>query len=173
MPQRCRKAWLWRFWYVIYGDLNSSCIIYRYKILTFVSLSTAGIRNFLTLFLSIEVSKAMQEVVDGRSNGDIERQQYAQKMVEYFTDQMNESNPILTEISDAMTEEGLCRDMIIEMTQNGKISNDEIAVWNNKMLAAAKRKKDGNHRLMECSSRYNNLMKLLRQSRFNKTKIEI
>jgi len=53
-------------------------------------------RNFLTLFLSIEVSKAMMEVKDAK----------LANRVQAFTDQLNEANPILTDISDAMTAEG-------------------------------------------------------------------
>jgi hypothetical protein len=122
-----------------------------------------GIRNFLTLFLSIEVSKAMQEVVDAKALGDTDRQQYAQKMVEYFTEQMNESNPILTDISEAMTEEGVCRDKIAELSSNQLY--DDVRLWEGKLQAATDRKIKGNSRLMECSSRYNELMKQLRKSR--------
>jgi hypothetical protein len=122
-----------------------------------------GIRNFLTLFLSIEVSKAMQDVIDARALGDLERQQYAQKMVEYFTEQMNESNPILTDISDAMTDEGVCKDKIAELSNNHLY--DEVHLWEVRLQAATDRKIKGNSRLMECSSRYNELMKQLRKSR--------
>jgi hypothetical protein len=119
-----------------------------------------GIRNFLTLFLSIEVSKAMQEVATAQSIGDLERQKYAQTMVDYFTDQMNEANPILTEISEAMTEEGECLDKL------AKLENEsDVQVWKLRMEDAAVRKNAGNVRLMECSSRYNELMKRLRESR--------
>jgi len=65
-----------------------------------------GIRNFLTLFLSIEVSKAMQDLENATAAGDKEKEKNAFKRVELFTKQMDESNPILTEISDAMTAEG-------------------------------------------------------------------
>jgi nucleoid-associated protein YejK len=109
------------------------------------------------LFLSIEVSKAMQDVVDAREVGDRAQQEYAQTMVDYFTDQMNESNPILTEISEAMTEEGECAEKLSEL---GNGIN-----WESKRKAAAKRKNDGNIRLMECSARYNEMMKCLRESR--------
>ena len=55
-----------------------------------------GIRNFLTLFLSIEVSKAMDDVTGARSAGDASAMRSAQRRVELFTEQLNESNPILT-----------------------------------------------------------------------------
>jgi hypothetical protein len=119
-----------------------------------------GIRNFLTLFLSIEVSKAMQEVADAEEAGDVERQIYAQRMVEYFTDQLNESNPILTEISDAMTEEGVCKNKIAECL--ALRNNDEAEQWRQRMQEASANKTAGNAKLMECSSRYNDLMKQLR-----------
>ena len=69
-----------------------------------------GIRNFLTLFLSIEVSKAMREANSARDRGDNDAMRRAQKAVEIFTEQLDESNPILTEISDAMTLEGHLKD---------------------------------------------------------------
>lgn len=119
-----------------------------------------GIRNFLTLFLSIEVSKAMEEVVAAQNVGDVERQKYAQTMVDYFTDQMNESNPILTEISEAMTEEGECLQKLSEL-----VNADDENLWRTRMESATERKNAGNLRLMECSSRYNELMKRLRESR--------
>jgi len=122
-----------------------------------------GIRNFLTLFLSIEVSKAMQEVVDAKEVGDTERQTYSQEMVNYFTEQLTESNPILTEISEAMTLEGYCQEQI-ELCLS-KNETDKAEEWKVKMLSAATKKREGNARLMECSARYSNLMKSLREAR--------
>lgn len=122
-----------------------------------------GIRNFLTLFLSIEVSKAMQDVVDAKAAGDVERQTYAQQMVDYFTDQLTESNPILTGISEAMTEEGLCQGLMEACL--ARKETEEAEKWKLKMLQAAERKREGNTRLMECSARYNNLMKSIREAR--------
>jgi nucleoid-associated protein YejK len=122
-----------------------------------------GIRNFLTLFLSIEVSKAMQGVIEARDVGDIERMQYSQTMVDYFTDQMNESNPILTQISNAMTEEGECAEKIQELYISKKY--EEINAWESKLTAARESKIVGNEKLMECSLRFNEMMKRLRESR--------
>jgi hypothetical protein len=105
----------------------------------------------------------MQEVSDAREAGDSDREQYSQKMVDYFTSQLNESNPILTEISDSMTEEGRCRDMIASLQGKG----DEISIgeWKHKETEAIKRKTEGTTKLMECSSRYNQKMKSIRQAR--------
>lgn len=122
-----------------------------------------GIRNFLTLFLSIEVSKAMQEVADAKEAGDMERQSYAQQMVDYFTEQLTESNPILTQISEAMTEEGRCQAKLAACLE--KMETDNAESWKEKMLAAAERKREGNARLMHTSARYNDLMKSLREER--------
>jgi hypothetical protein len=122
-----------------------------------------GVRNFLTLFLSIEVSKAMQEVTIARAANNLEQQEYAQKMVDYFTEQLNESNPILTEISGAMTDEGHCQEKLAASLALGdKTGSDR---WRFKLEAAAERKKCGNAKLMETSSRYNKLMKSIRLSR--------
>lgn len=105
----------------------------------------------------------MQGVVDAKACGDKEQEAYSQKMVDYFTDQLNESNPILTEISDAMTDEGYCKEQmsIALAAQDMKAVTD----WKAKMDAAADRKGQGNQKLMGCSARYNNLMKALRESR--------
>jgi len=64
-----------------------------------------GIRNFLTLFLSIEVSKAMDAKEAAHTAGDIAGEARAAAMVDVFTSQLDASNPILTEIADAMTAE--------------------------------------------------------------------
>eukprot|EP00929_Paragymnodinium_shiwhaense_P003041 TRINITY_DN103432_c0_g1_i1.p1 TRINITY_DN103432_c0_g1~~TRINITY_DN103432_c0_g1_i1.p1 ORF type:complete len:732 (-),score=93.24 TRINITY_DN103432_c0_g1_i1:11-2206(-) len=69
-----------------------------------------GIRNFLTLFLSIEVSKASKARSDAEAAGDLEMAQHYGKVVDMFTEQMDESNPILTAISDAMTAEAEATD---------------------------------------------------------------
>ena len=122
-----------------------------------------GIRNFLTLFLSIEVSKAMQEVADAKEACDLERQAYAQQMVDYFTEQLTESNPILTEISEAMTEEGRCQEKMSACLEG--METDVAEKWRAQMIAAAERKRKGNARLMHTSARYNNLMKSLREER--------
>jgi 4-hydroxyphenylpyruvate dioxygenase-like putative hemolysin len=119
-----------------------------------------GIRNFLTLFLSIEVSKAMMEVAEAKAAGDNDRCAYAQAMVDCFTDQLNESNPILTAISDAMTEEGHCRDKMESAS-----TEEDTQLWRERMEEAAAAKQAGNEKLMECSSKYKNLMKAIRESR--------
>ncbi|KAL3827199.1 LOW QUALITY PROTEIN: hypothetical protein ACHAXA_006754, partial [Cyclostephanos tholiformis] len=66
-----------------------------------------GIRNFLTLFLSIEVTKAVLKASSSRANDDIAGYTFAQRKVDIFTQKLNESNPLLTEISDAMTKVGM------------------------------------------------------------------
>ena len=65
-----------------------------------------GIRNFLTLFLSIEVSKASNALLEARATGDEGAAATAQAMVDTLTNQLDVSNPVLTAISDAMTQEG-------------------------------------------------------------------
>ena len=102
----------------------------------------------------------MMEVAEAKAAGDAERCTYAQAMVNYFTDQLNESNPILTEISDAMTEEGHCQDKIESVS-----TEEEAQFWRDKMGQAAATKQAGNVRLMECSSKYKDLMKALREGR--------
>jgi len=106
-----------------------------------------GIRNFLTLFLSIEVSKAAASRSDAERRGDARMVEVEGKRVDAFTAQLDESNPILTTISDAMTAEGAARD-----------SGDTTAAqhWANE-------KAKGNEALQEVSSKYKELMRKLRE----------
>lgn len=124
-----------------------------------------GIRNFLTLFLSIEVSKAMQEVADAMEAGDIKKQEYAQEMVDCFTTQLNESNPILTFIADAMTDEGKYKELMAKSYQENDL--EEASNWETKMNEASLRKKEGNLNLMACSTKYMDKMKSIREARQN------
>ena len=117
-----------------------------------------GIRNFLTLFLSIEVSKAMMDVSDAKAVGDIRRQMYAKKRVDAFTNQLNESNPILTRISDAMTEEGHC------LLKLKHVRNDnDVKYWTDRLKNAREEKESGNQSLMDCSERYQKYMRDIRE----------
>lgn len=116
-----------------------------------------GIRNFLTLFLSIEVSKAMLEVTEARVRGDEKRQVMAQAMVDCFTDQLDESNPILTEISDAMTRERECQDMLAQSNCDG-----DREFWRAQLELASEGKTNGNKKLMDCSTKYKERMVAIR-----------
>ena len=119
-----------------------------------------GIRNFLTLFLSIEVGKAMLEVSLAKDKCDLDALDLAKRKVDAFTDQLSESNPILTEIADAMTEEGES----LKAMQNALSKGDEDAAksFQVQMEQACAKKVSSNEKLMACSSKYNDLMKDLR-----------
>jgi hypothetical protein len=106
-----------------------------------------GIRNFLTLFLSIEVGKASQAKADAESRGDEKAVTLAAKQIEAFTDQLDESNPVLTAISDAMTAEGAALDRGDEA---------EAQRWEVE-------KSKGNAALQDISTKYKELMKRLRE----------
>mmetsp|Transcript_20634 Transcript_20634/g.47668 ORF Transcript_20634/g.47668 Transcript_20634/m.47668 type:complete len:263 (-) Transcript_20634:40-828(-) len=120
-----------------------------------------GIRNFLTLFLSIEVSKVMAEVAEAKALGDERAQTYAQQMVDCYTAQLDESNPILTEISDAMTKEGIC--------QQELLSTEDKGYWQTRLAEAGAKKSQGNRKLMECSAKYKGLMKTIREMQAQET----
>jgi hypothetical protein len=105
----------------------------------------------------------MQEVTNAIEAGDTEQQKYAQEMVDCFTMQLNESNPILTFIADAMTEEGAYKELMINSLNENNV--DEAAIWENKMIEASRRKKDGNIQLMACSTKYKDIMKSIRETR--------
>lgn len=122
-----------------------------------------GIRNFLTLFLSIEVGKAMREVSRAKKDGDTATQEMAEKMVHIFTDQLNEANPILTDISDAMTAEGNARDRLEIAIEN--CDENVFAKLQQEIDDAVTSKIAGNEKLMTCSSKYMNLMRDLRERR--------
>lgn len=120
-----------------------------------------GIRNFLTLFLSIEVSKAMMKASNSKASGDIAGQAFAQQQVECFTAQLNEANPILTDISRAMTEEGISTERIQEAVDKGDCLEERR--WNAAKEIARMEKIKGNNRLMECSCKYMEAMKCIRE----------
>jgi hypothetical protein len=119
-----------------------------------------GIRNFLTLFLSIEVGKAMLDVAKAKEEEDELALLFAQQRVDAFTDQLNESNPILTEISDAMTAEGIALENMQKALMDG---NEKLAEEYKIALELAEATKmKSNEKLMKCSSKYNQRMKELR-----------
>jgi len=106
-----------------------------------------GIRNFLTLFLSIEVSKATKARAEAEAAGKMDLARYYGNMVNAFTSQLEESNPVLTAISDAMTAEG-----------------DALDAGDQKTAAKyAEEKAKGQERLQEISSKYKQLMRQLRE----------
>ena len=107
------------------------------------------------------MTKAIKEATRAKLAGDEHAQAYAQKMVDCFTDQLNESNPILTEISNAMTLEGFCRDKM----EHAQVQADSqgVDMWRSKMSKASGRKADANQKLMECSARYQKIMRSIRE----------
>lgn len=121
-----------------------------------------SIRNFLTLFLSIEVSKAASDVADAKLSGDNRLLAYAEQRVQCFTDQLNDSNPILTEISEAMTDEGNFKAAMDTAVLCGDVR--AASEWEKKMKGAEERKRQWNARLMECSARYSRAMKAMRET---------
>mmetsp|Transcript_52614 Transcript_52614/g.119900 ORF Transcript_52614/g.119900 Transcript_52614/m.119900 type:complete len:276 (-) Transcript_52614:144-971(-) len=64
-----------------------------------------GIRNFLTLFLSIEVSQAMVQLQAATAVGNHKRADIAKEQIALYEEQLEKSNPVLTAISEAMTAE--------------------------------------------------------------------
>lgn len=122
-----------------------------------------GIRNFLTLFLSIEVSKSMADASRAKANNDHTGHALAQKAVEIFTDQLNESNPILTDIANAMYAEGLAQKELDDYYKEDERHETILMQLGNAVSDAAKAKQGGNERLMECSTKYKILMRELRQ----------
>ena len=115
-----------------------------------------GIRNFLTLFLSIEVSKAMDDANAARAKGDAAGLDMGQRRVALFTDQLNESNPILTMISDAMTQQGELNEQALAAPTAAKREALEAQA-----AECEAQKEKGNAMLKEVSAKYNDAMKKL------------
>jgi hypothetical protein len=114
-----------------------------------------GIRNFLTLFLSIEVSKAMHDADKAARDGDKVAEASARRRVELFTNQLDESNPVLTEISDAMTAEGNAREALDKLRDK---SSDSARTLQETAAKFANLKEAGNAKLQALSDRYAKLM---------------
>jgi len=117
-----------------------------------------GIRNFLTLFLSIEVSKAMKDVETAVAAQDKEKEENARAKVELFTRQLDESNPILTCISDAMTVEGEALEELQHLKKEESKNKERIAVLEELAKQHCAIKLEGNQKLQQLSEHYSNLM---------------
>lgn len=109
----------------------------------------------------------MLEASRAKEHGDSIAYENACRKTQIFTDQLNESNPILTEISDAMTAEGVAKEkiaeLLLELDLDGNES-EEIRYWKSVMEEEAMKKMAANEKLMDCNSKYQSLMKELRES---------
>ena len=101
------------------------------------------------------------EYQKAKLHGDEAALEVCQARVTCFTEQLNAANPILNEISAAMTQEGLCQQKMKEAEQHG--STDLAAEWQTKLDEAGKRKALANSQLLECSSYYQKQMRLIRE----------
>ena len=64
---------------------------------------------FVFSVTNAQVSKAMLEFEEAQTRSDAKAMDLANRKVELFTQQLDESNPVLTAISDCMTAEGELR----------------------------------------------------------------
>jgi uncharacterized membrane protein len=113
-----------------------------------------GIRNFLTLFLSIEVTKAINDRQAAMESADAAGEALATKKIEIFTHQLNEANPILTAITDGMTAQGDAKDSLLyAKTAEAK------ALATAAYAAAEATLKAANAALLECSTRHSEWMR--------------
>lgn len=104
----------------------------------------------------------MREAVQAKLEGDENKSALAQKQVDCFTSQLNDSNPILTDISNAMTEEGRFLQKMEAAFQLGDAT--AAASWKEKKDAASQRKQEGNSELMKCSAQYEAMMRSIREA---------
>jgi len=106
-----------------------------------------GIRNFLTLFLSIEVSKAMREYDQAVVEKDNATSSLAEAKINLFTSQLDSANPILTDITDAMTAEGAALESLKTCAAADK------AALQAELEAQQAKKARGNEQLQELSAK--------------------
>ena len=118
-----------------------------------------GIRNFLTLFLSIELQKSANALVEARSAGDASGVVTADAMVSTLTNQLNVSNPVLTAISDAMTLEGEALEQLETCEDEGERSvlMATVEEWR-------RAKEMGNQQLQAISDEHKELMAAIRNN---------
>eukprot|EP01126_Amoeba_proteus_P053792 TRINITY_DN6577_c0_g2_i5.p1 TRINITY_DN6577_c0_g2~~TRINITY_DN6577_c0_g2_i5.p1 ORF type:complete len:622 (-),score=112.09 TRINITY_DN6577_c0_g2_i5:202-2067(-) len=116
-----------------------------------------GIRNFLTLFLSIELSKAMEELSQATIVSNHLAASRAQKRIEVFTEQLSLSNPILTSISDAMTAEAIAVERLGQTVVLEERKNLELDVEK-----AQRKKANAQAELIELSAHFADLMAQIR-----------
>eukprot|EP01052_Picozoa_sp_SAG31_P033518 SAG31_NODE_3800_length_3870_cov_2.092814_2_plen_589_part_00 len=117
-----------------------------------------GIRNFLTLFLSIEVSKAGTELAEAKLAGDVAKAARAEQQIEIFTSQLDQSNPVLTLIADAMTNEGRA----LRAVQAAVAGSTEASQAEADLLHWRTEKERGNKMLQHISDDHKKQMSALR-----------
>jgi len=94
---------------------------------------------------------------EAKKLGDKARESTASRMIEIFTEQMNESNPILTDISDAMTAEA----DILELLRTAEGEEKKKLLVD--LEVQLKKKEDGQGRLKITSTHYKEVMQKLRE----------
>eukprot|EP00729_Bicosta_minor_P006528 gene6528-10749_t len=122
-----------------------------------------GIRNFLTLFLSIELGKASAELEDAEllPAGEAltkDKIAIATEKIMLFTTQLEESNPVLTEISDAMTAEGTALDKFAAASTKEAKEAAQAEFDQFKLVKEA-----GNKKLQGISFKFKNMARALRE----------
>merc|ERR1712087_763427 len=94
---------------------------------------------------------------EGEATGDENKVKFGKRMVQAYTDQMNESNPILTAIAEGMTAEGKAKDAIAQAKDEAERS---------KFVAEKKKwetfKDEQNELLKACSAKWNQALKDIR-----------
>jgi len=105
----------------------------------------------------------MNKLADATKHSDEKLISHYKKMIDIFTNQLNASNPVLTTISDAMTEEARGLE---ELEASGlsdedkKRIDDKIKHWNSV-------KNEGQKQLMNVSNNYCQQMATLRTTKLS------
>jgi len=117
-----------------------------------------GIRNFLTLFLSIEVSKAMDARDAAAAIGDAAAERRASRAIDIFASQLEASNPILTQIGDAMRAEAEALDAAAASPEGSQ----EKAKQLERAQEFRRAKESGQRSLVQISAEHKDQMAALR-----------
>ena len=116
-----------------------------------------GFRNFFTLFLSIEIHKALSELEHADRMKDPFTAQLARDKITILTAQLEMSNPILTSISDALIAE---TNALEKLSQAG--TPTEKDKWERKISYNQNLKSSSQKELMNISQTFSQQMKNIR-----------
>ena len=91
--------------------------------------------------------------------------EYAEKQISILTHQLDESNPVLTMISDAMTAEGACVEELAAIaTDLSAAANKRRKVLNAEVEKQQAQKEAGNQKLQDVSQRHKDQMSAIREA---------
>lgn len=116
-----------------------------------------GIRNFIALFLSIEVTNASEVAREARQAGDRFRASVADSIVDLFEEQLHRSDPVLTGMAmDMMTEADAMAELEVATSKKDRLAAQT------KLEQAITSKNLGSEKMVELGEHYQKRIKVLR-----------